>query len=236
VSTELSITPEKTGALSKIASLGSIERVVAFVVGPIVVAGSATLSGWLSTKIGVQVSSATITGAVATGGLTAGALAYKWLDGRSYTLVTKAEALVKAGYAHLAPFADDLKLVPGANGALQIALKTVESEPMRLAATVGGPIGPGLEETAQRLEQTIKDELSKAVAVITKPNGAVNAGEEKTSIVGSTTTWNAGAPVAAAPPPVAPIPPATNDPAPATPVQAQPAVAQAADAGAAPTQ
>lgn len=63
-------------------SLISIERVVAFVLGPIVVAGSGMLSAWLSTKVGVKVTPAQVTGAFSTGGLAAGALAWKWLHGR----------------------------------------------------------------------------------------------------------------------------------------------------------
>jgi hypothetical protein len=62
--------------------LVSIERVVAFVLGPAVIAGSGTLSAWLSTKIGIQVSASEITGAFATGGVAAGGLVYKWLHGR----------------------------------------------------------------------------------------------------------------------------------------------------------
>lgn len=62
--------------------LVSIERVVAFVLGPAVVAGSGTLSAWLSTKLGVHLSGAEITGAFATGGAAAAGLVYKWLHGR----------------------------------------------------------------------------------------------------------------------------------------------------------
>jgi hypothetical protein len=60
----------------------SIERVVAFVVGPIVIALSGTLSAFLATEVGVNISAPEITGAFATGGLAAGALAWKWLHGR----------------------------------------------------------------------------------------------------------------------------------------------------------
>lgn len=68
--------------MQKDQKLVSIERTVAFVLGPIVVAGSGTLSAWLSTKVGIKVSAPEITGAFATGGLAAGALAWKWLHGR----------------------------------------------------------------------------------------------------------------------------------------------------------
>lgn len=78
------------------AGLITIERAVAFVVGPIVIAGSGTLSAWLSTKLGVRVSSSAIGGAFATGGLTAGAAVYKWLDGRSKSTLQKAEHVAAA--------------------------------------------------------------------------------------------------------------------------------------------
>jgi hypothetical protein len=247
MSTEITPTPQETpGLLSKIVSLGSIERAVAFVLGPIVIAGSATLSGWLSTKIGIQVSSATITGAVATGGLAAGALVYKWLDGRQFPGLLKDEKLAKAGLSKLIPFSNDVKLIPGADGALVAAVDRGESLLPQAATLIqGSSLGhvPGIEETVQRLEQTIKSELAKAVELINKPASIPT--NEKTKAAGATEAststaiqGNSGAqsaPAAAVeqqqPPPATPIPPASNDPAPATPVQGV-----AADAGAAPAQ
>lgn len=76
----------------------TIERVVTFVVGPLVIAGSGTLSAWLSTKVGVHVSSSAIVGAFATGGLTVGAAVYKWLDGRSKSTLQKAEHVAIEGH------------------------------------------------------------------------------------------------------------------------------------------
>lgn len=83
MSTPDTTTPETPGLLSKIVSLASIERVVTFVVGPIVIAGSGLLSAWLSTKAGIPVTPKVIEGSVASGGLAAGGIIYKWLDGRS---------------------------------------------------------------------------------------------------------------------------------------------------------
>lgn len=81
------MSPEKT-------PLVSIERIVAFVVGPVVIAGSGTLSAWLSTKVGIKVSAPEITGAFATGGLAAGALAWTWLKGRQIPLLAQGQQAV----------------------------------------------------------------------------------------------------------------------------------------------
>lgn len=232
MSTEITPTPEKQGWLEKIASLGSIERFVAFILGPIVIALAGTLSAWLYGEVGVVVSSASIVGAFATGGLAAGALTYKWLDGRQFPGLLKDEKLVKAGLGKLTPFADDLRLVPGANGDLHVAVSKADmllpSIANSIEGTSLGKVG-GFDEAVERLEHTIKEEISKAVAILNgsdAPPPAVNA-----------------APAAPAqPPPPAPIPAASNDPAPATPVPAQPAApvqpvaGQAADQGAASAQ
>lgn len=73
----------ETEMSSQPSQLVTIERAVAFVIGPVVVAGSAWLSAWLSTKVGIKVSPGEITGVAATGGIGAAGLIYKWLDGRS---------------------------------------------------------------------------------------------------------------------------------------------------------
>lgn len=71
--------------------LVTIERAVAFVVGPAIVAGSAWLSAFLASKLGVEVSSSEITAVAATGGIGAAGLIYKWLDGRSKHTLQQAQ-------------------------------------------------------------------------------------------------------------------------------------------------
>lgn len=241
MSTPEPTTPEKPGLLSKIASLGSIERAVAFIVGPIVIAGSATLSGWLSTKLGVEVSSGTITAAVGSGGLAAGALVYKWLDGRQFPALLKDEKLAKAGFSKLIPFADDIKLIPGAEGDIQAMINKGSTELANLGSFVEGTaLGkmPGIDEVVARLEYTIKDEVSKAVDALSKqPTGTAVSVETK-GTPDNAVVWtqsglaqDAGAPVQSAPPPT-PIPAATTDPAPATPLQVPPEQPQAPAANA----
>lgn len=107
----------------------SIERVVAFVLGPIVVAASGTLSAWLATEVGANVSPAEITGAFATGGLTAGAAVWKWLHGRQVYEQLQVDA------AH----------VPGASGFIHTTLADLEglahSAAQHVAAQIGGGTG-----------------------------------------------------------------------------------------------
>lgn len=97
-------------------SLISIERVVTFVLGPIVIAGSGTLSAWLSTQVGVHISAPEITGAFASGGLAAGALVWKWLHGRQ-----KAPILMPPGVTKV------LNTVEGTVGNLGIPENVQES-------------------------------------------------------------------------------------------------------------
>lgn len=97
------------------AKLVSIERVVAFVLGPAVIAGSAALSGWLSTKLGVKVTPATISTAVGTGGLTAGALVWKWLHGRQKWVEQRVEAGLEA-----------IKQTPGGGALIQVTEQQLE--------------------------------------------------------------------------------------------------------------
>lgn len=75
--------------------LVTIERVVAFVVGPAVVAGSAWLSAFLASKLGVEVASGEITAVAATGGIGAAGIIYKWLDGRSKSTLQKTQLLAE---------------------------------------------------------------------------------------------------------------------------------------------
>lgn len=68
--------------------LVTIERVVAFVLGPAVVAGAGWLSTLLAREIGIEVSSKEMIGVFSAAALGAAGLVYKWLDGRSkHTLV-----------------------------------------------------------------------------------------------------------------------------------------------------
>lgn len=118
--------------------LVSIERVVAFVLGPIVIAGSGTLSAWLSTKVGVNVSAPEITGAFATGGLAAGALAWKWLHGRqSYSAIeadlSKFEGAVPGGDSFIKTTVKDLEGL-----AQSAAQKAVEGLHAATAKVEGG--------------------------------------------------------------------------------------------------
>lgn len=59
----------------------SIERVVAFVLGPVVIAASGFLSA-KAVQLGFNVTPAEVEASFASGGLTAGALVWKWLHGR----------------------------------------------------------------------------------------------------------------------------------------------------------
>lgn len=74
----------------------SIERVVAFILGPVVIAGAGWLSTFLAKEIGMPVSSETIVGVFGVGALGAAGLAYKWLHGRQLEMsLTQAnEALI----------------------------------------------------------------------------------------------------------------------------------------------
>lgn len=84
------------------AGLVTIERAVAFVVGPVVIAGSAWLSAWLASRLGVEVSSGEITAVAATGGIGAAGLIYKWLDGRSKHTVATLQLDAQAASSALA--------------------------------------------------------------------------------------------------------------------------------------
>jgi hypothetical protein len=98
-------------------SLISIERVVAFVVGPAVVA----VSGWASTqllKLGVHVSAPEVTAAFATGGLAAAGLVWKWLDGRQKDLAPVLKPL-ESGLST----ADK---IPGVEGMIHTTLQDLE--------------------------------------------------------------------------------------------------------------
>lgn len=113
--------PEDSGLIS-------IERVVAFVLTPVVVALSGTLSA-AAVKWGFNVSPKVIEGAFATGGLMAGAAAWKWLHGRQ---------LYERGKVELAKVEAE---VPGAAGFIHTTLHDLEglaqSAANKAAAAVG---------------------------------------------------------------------------------------------------
>lgn len=67
---------------SEPSGLLSIERVVAFVLGPAVTAGAGRLSVWLAESAGVHLSGPEIVAAFGAGGVAAAGLVYKWLHGR----------------------------------------------------------------------------------------------------------------------------------------------------------
>lgn len=73
----------------------SIERVVAFIVGPLVAAGAGWLSTFLARELGVPIAAETIVGVFGIGTLTAGGLAYKWLHGRQLEMTLKHNAVIE---------------------------------------------------------------------------------------------------------------------------------------------
>jgi hypothetical protein len=187
--------------------LVSIERVVAFLLGPIVVAGSGTLSAYLATKVGIEVSASTITGAFATGGLAAGALAWKWLHGRQI------QPLLNTAGKYLGEAQTGIATLGGVSVAKQDDV---------------------LHTTFAELEALAEKTAKKVAAEITGPKAGETEG--KTSAA-DTTLWIAPPAQTSEPPPPTPIPVAANDPAPAgaAPV-AFAAPGPVADVGAAPTQ
>lgn len=96
--------------------LVSIERVVAFVLGPIVVAASGTLSAY-AVKWGFEVTPAEVEAAFATGGVTAGGLVWKWLHGRQ--LAEKATVL-EGSLGH------GIGTLPGVDGFIHTTLTDLE--------------------------------------------------------------------------------------------------------------
>ena len=84
----------------------SIERFVAFVLGPAVTAGAGWLSTFLAKKWGIHIDGPELAGIFATGALSASGLAYKWLHGRQVEM--HATAAVAAAEAKLS-------VIPGAS-------------------------------------------------------------------------------------------------------------------------
>lgn len=119
------------------AKLVSIERVVAFVLGPAVVTASGTLSAWLSTKVGVKVSPATISTAFATGGLAAGALVWKWLHGRAAWVEQRLGGVLSA-----------VRQQPGGEALIQITEKQLEAFGQHAAQLAVAAIARGMGGTS----------------------------------------------------------------------------------------
>lgn len=183
-------------------SLVSIERVVAFVLGPAVVAGSGWLSTWLATKLGIKISSEQLVGIFATGGLSAGALAWKWLHGRQQAPVIIRDAFGNA--THVFDTVSNTLTELGITKAQQATAEHV-----------------GLA----RVEEIARQIADKVVAALPTPGPVEGGSWEAGRGVGSGTISNSPA----VPPVSAPIAPAANDPAPATPVQAEEALPDVAE-------
>lgn len=176
-------------------SLISIERVVAFVLGPAVVAGSGWLSTWLATKLGIKVTSEQLVGIFATGGLSAGALVWKWLHGRQQAPVIIRDAFGNA--THVFDTVTNTLTELGITKAQQASAEHV--------------LGEHLESVAQQTADKVVAALPKVTGgplfpSVQQPAPAANAPVEGGK-------WEE-----------APIAPAPNDPAPATPVQAEEAI------------
>lgn len=126
----------------------SIERFVAFVLGPAVTAGAGWLSLFLAKKWGVNISGPEITGIFATGGLSAAGLAYKWLHGRQLEMTLEHNKLVEGvvgspvAEGFLKTTVHDLEgLAQGAaNRAVEaVTGKAVEPPPPPIPSAVGDP-------------------------------------------------------------------------------------------------
>jgi hypothetical protein len=197
-------TQEPTPTVPTSQGLISIERVVAFVLGPIVVAASGTISA-AAIKWGFNVTPKAIEGAFITGGLAAGAAVWKWLQGRQKTPI-----LLNDG-KHV------LNTVTGVVEDLGITHNQQQSIERQVLGV--------LEEHAHNIANMIASKVQMAGTEIhitnpTKTNSAPSAEATK-----SVETSGQGSQVTA---PTEPEPPIetleeAGDPAPATPVPATPA-------------
>lgn len=113
----------------------SIEKAVAFVVGPVVAAGAGWLSTFLATRLGVNISQEAIVGIYGTGQLTAFGLAYKWLHGK------QVEMQVQGAIAKVEPLAASMGIAPAVQeGFVHVALADLEHLAEHAAATAVGAI------------------------------------------------------------------------------------------------
>jgi hypothetical protein len=216
----------------------SIERVVTFVVGPFVVAGTGWLSTFFATRLGISISQEAIMGIYATGSVSAAALIYKWLHGRQNPELIKIEALTKAGLGHLIPVMHTLEAVTGTHGLLGIGEQQAEKTlfgALKSASSSDPVVEQAIEEARQRFEEVIHPILNNAVkeaagtaAVVTAPPMMGS----KEGVAPESGMSDRSEPAAE---PLPPIPTSPNDPAPPTPPGASQATeaAPAADQGAA---
>jgi hypothetical protein len=116
----------------------SFEKVVAFVLGPVVAAGAGWLSTWLATELGLQLSSETITGIYGLGQLTAFGLAYKWLHGKQI------EMKVGSAIANTQPLLSSMGVTPGIeSGFIHTTLADLEGLAQHAAAGAVAAIHQG---------------------------------------------------------------------------------------------
>lgn len=205
---ELGASPQQlNSAASDTPGLLSVERVVTFLVGPIILA----LAGWLSAEVAtltsIQLSPELVGGAGIAGVLGATALIYKWLDGRS-----------KHTLAQLDIIHTKISAVLGSVG----VTPTMQEGFVHIALA-------DLEHLAEHASQSAVNLVHGHIGVLVD----TKLDEKVSALVKSAQQPVQEKPVSEPPP--TPIP-AAVDPAPATPVAAQPGAAQAADAGAASTQ
>lgn len=208
----------------------SIERFVAFVLAPFLTAGSVAGTQFATTgqiaegKPGVG--SGIAMGTVALG--VAGSI-MKWLDGRQYPAVTRAEQFVKMGLAKLAPFANDIRLIPGADGTIERIVSEGEAEldallnKVKLSGQGADELNQALDEMRSHLETVMHEAITKAMEKLGASEiTTTGKSEEPGAELGAGIDQPTGiAQPAAAPPP---IPPAA-DPAPASQAQATDAAA-----------
>lgn len=77
------------------AGFWTVERAVAFVLGPLLVVGTGLLAAYLTTKLGVKVDAATIATTFSTPAIAVAAFVWKWLHGRQSAADAKLTAAVK---------------------------------------------------------------------------------------------------------------------------------------------
>lgn len=189
----------------------SVERIVTFFLGPIVLAVAGFLSIEAGRLAGVSLSQELVAGIGMSGVLGATALIYKWLDGRSKHTLAKLD-IAHTRIVHLLETAGVSS--PAQAGFVKLALADLEHV---------------AEHASQSAVNLIHDHLGALVD--TKLDDRVHSLLSSDALVSGQAATDPPAPAVPAPPP---IPAAGNDPAPATPV-AQGA-APVADAGAASSQ
>lgn len=174
----------------------SIERVVAFVLGPIVVAASGTISA-AAVKWGFNVTPKVVEGAFITGGLAAGAAVWKWLQGRQKPPIVLEDG--KHVLNTVSGMVEDLGIHPAQQQAIERQVLGV------------------LEEHAHAIVEQLAAHITVRDQQPTQPAG-------KTSVAPAEATVQAPEPVEPIPPavgdpaPVTPVPPTAPVPQPEPPV------------------